>query len=44
MRDQLIVFDVDGVLVDDTESYRETIIATVKHFTGREVTRELVQD
>jgi HAD superfamily hydrolase (TIGR01548 family) len=44
MREQLIVFDMDGVLVDDTESYRDTIIATVKHFTGREVTRELIQD
>jgi HAD superfamily hydrolase (TIGR01548 family) len=38
------VFDMDGVLVDDSESYRDTIIATVRHFTGREVTRELVQD
>ena len=44
MRDQLIVFDMDGVLVDDTESYRDTIVATVKHFTGREVSRELIQD
>lgn len=41
---ELIVFDMDGVLVDDSESYRDTIIATVRHFTGREVTRELVQD
>ena len=40
----VIVFDMDGVLVDDTESYRDTIVATVRHFTGREVTRELVQD
>jgi HAD superfamily hydrolase (TIGR01548 family) len=40
----VIVFDMDGVLVDDSESYRDTIIATVRHFTGREVTRELVQD
>jgi HAD superfamily hydrolase (TIGR01548 family) len=40
----VIVFDMDGVLVDDSESYRDTIIATVKHYTGREVTRELVQD
>ena len=40
----VVVFDMDGVLVDDTESYRDTIIATVRHFTGREVTRELVQD
>ena len=44
MRDELIVFDMDGVLVDDTESYRDTIIATVRHFTGREVTRDLIQD
>ncbi|HXJ95953.1 MAG TPA: HAD family hydrolase [Terriglobia bacterium] len=40
----LVVFDMDGVLVDDTESYRDTIIATVRYYTGREVTRELVQD
>lgn len=40
----VIVFDMDGVLVDDTESYRDAIIVTVGHFTGREVTRELVQD
>ena len=31
---QLIVFDMDGVLVDVTESYRETIVRTVEHFTG----------
>jgi HAD superfamily hydrolase (TIGR01548 family) len=35
---------MDGVLVDDTESYRDTIIVTVRHFTGRELSRELVQD
>lgn len=40
----VIVFDMDGVLVDDTESYRDAIIVTVRHFAGREVTRELVQD
>ena len=27
---------MDGVLVDVTESYRATIQATVKHFTGYE--------
>jgi len=43
-KSDLVVFDMDGVLVDDTESYRDTIIATVRHFTGREVMRELVQD
>src|SRR5687768_17445264 len=40
----VIVFDMDGVLVDVSESYRETIRATVRHFTGEEITRELVQD
>jgi HAD superfamily phosphatase len=40
----LLVFDMDGVLVDVTESYRETIARTVEHFTGSEVTRERIQD
>jgi HAD superfamily hydrolase (TIGR01548 family) len=39
----LIIFDLDGVLVDVGESYRETIIRTVEHFTGRRVTRDLIQ-
>jgi HAD superfamily phosphatase len=40
----LVVFDMDGVLVEVTESYRDTVIATVRHFTGREITRLLVQE
>ena len=40
----LIVFDMDGVLVEVTESYRATIQATVKHFTGDEPTRPEIQD
>jgi len=40
----LIVFDMDGVLVEVTESYRATIQATVKHFTGDEPTRLEIQD
>ena len=36
----LIVFDMDGVLVDVSESYRATIQATVLHFTGTEPTNE----
>jgi HAD superfamily hydrolase (TIGR01548 family) len=40
----LIVFDMDGVLVEVTESYRATIQATVKHFTGQEPTRPEIQD
>ena len=33
---RLLIFDMDGVLVDVTESYRQTIIETVKQFTGRD--------
>jgi len=40
----LLVFDMDGVLVDVTESYRETIARTVEHFTGAAPTREQIQD
>jgi HAD superfamily hydrolase (TIGR01548 family) len=40
----LLIFDMDGVLVDVTESYRATICATVKHFTGVEVTKAQIQD
>ena len=39
----VIVFDMDGVLVDVTESYRETIVRTVEHFTGRTIERALIQ-
>ena len=44
MSNDIIVFDMDGVLVDVTDSYRETICKTVNHFTGREITKELIQD
>ena len=40
----LLIFDMDGVLVDVTESYRESICATVKHFTGAEINKALIQD
>jgi len=40
----LIIFDMDGVLVDVAESYRAAIQATVKSFTGAEPTREEIQD
>jgi len=40
----LLIFDMDGVLVEVTESYRATIQATVKHFTGYEPTRPEIQD
>ena len=40
----LLIFDMDGVLVEVTESYRATIQATVKHFTGEEPSRTEIQD
>lgn len=40
----LLIFDMDGVLVEVTESYRATIQATVKHFSGNEPSREEIQD
>jgi HAD superfamily hydrolase (TIGR01548 family) len=39
-----LIFDMDGVLVDVAESYRETIARTVARFTGVEITRAQIQD
>ena len=39
----IIVFDMDGVLAEVTESYREGVVRTVEHFTGERIERELVQ-
>jgi HAD superfamily hydrolase (TIGR01548 family) len=40
----VLVFDMDGVLVDVRESYRETIVQTVRHFSGATITRERIQE
>jgi HAD superfamily hydrolase (TIGR01548 family) len=40
----VLVFDMDGVLVDVSASYRESIRETVRHFTGTVVSPEAVQD
>ena len=40
---RLLIFDLDGVLVDVTDSYRRTIIETVKHFTRVEITHQEIQ-
>jgi HAD superfamily phosphatase len=40
----LVIFDMDGVLVDVSESYRAAICATVQHFTGVEITKGHIQD
>jgi len=34
---------MDGVLTEVSESYREAIVQTVEHFTGRRITRDLIQ-
>lgn len=41
---QILAFDMDGVLVEVGESYRETIVRTVEHFTGARVPRETLQE
>ena len=40
----ILVFDMDGVLVEVTESYRETIARTVEHFTGARPTPARIQE
>jgi HAD superfamily phosphatase len=40
----IIVFDMDGVLAEVSESYRESIVQTVESFTGRRITRDLIQE
>ncbi|MBI5046287.1 histidinol-phosphate transaminase [Candidatus Micrarchaeota archaeon] len=32
-----VIFDIDGVLIDVSKSYREAIIRTVKQFTGKSI-------
>ena len=41
---QMLVFDMDGVLVDVTNSYRETIVKVVEHFAGQTISRDSIQD
>ena len=40
----ILVFDMDGVLVEVSESYRETVVQTVHRLSGKTITRELIQD
>jgi len=39
-----LVFDMDGVLAEVSESYREAVVQTVRHFTGKTVERERIQE
>jgi HAD superfamily phosphatase len=38
-----VLFDMDGVLVDVSGSYRRAIEETVEHFTGREILPDVIQ-
>ncbi len=40
----VLVFDMDGVLVEVGQSYRESIRETVRHFTGTDVSHDTIQD
>ena len=42
--DSLIVFDMDGVLAEVSESYRQSIVETVAHFTGERIALQSIQD
>jgi HAD superfamily hydrolase (TIGR01548 family) len=41
---EIIVFDVDGVLVDVHKSFHETVLRTVRHFTGKRVTHKQLHE
>lgn len=43
-RPGVLVFDMDGVLVEVNDSYREAIRATVLHFSGSPVSCDEIQD
>ena len=40
---KLLIFDVDGVLVDVHGSFHRSILDTVHHFTGKRVARADIQ-
>jgi HAD superfamily phosphatase len=44
MSSPVLAFDMDGVLVDVTGSYRAAIMETIRHFTGVTVTPDSVQE
>lgn len=44
MNRPVLVFDMDGVLVDVTGSYRATIVETIRHFTGLSIDHHTIQE
>jgi HAD superfamily hydrolase (TIGR01548 family) len=41
---ELLIFDMDGVLTEVSESYRESVVQCVLHFTGQRVSRDRIQE
>ena len=41
---ETIILDIDGVLIDESISYRRAIQETVKHFTDMTITQEEIQE
>jgi len=41
---EMLIFDMDGVLVDTSNSYRKTIKQTYEHFSGKNISFEQIQD
>ena len=39
----LIIFDIDGVIIDTRNSYRMAIKETYRHFSGKEISQEEIQ-
>ena len=39
---KIIVFDMDGVLVDPSKSFRQATLDVVKHFSGKETTHDRI--
>jgi HAD superfamily phosphatase len=39
----IVIFDLDGVLVDVRDSYHRAVVETVRRFTGRRVARNTIQ-
>ena len=42
--DTIVVFDMDGVLAEVSDSYRQSIVETVAHFTGQRIELKAIQD
>jgi HAD superfamily hydrolase (TIGR01548 family) len=39
-----LIFDMDGVLAEVTESYREAVVQTVQYLTGKTIERDSIQE